>query len=685
MSDFLQKPLTSFRGVGPQRSRLLASLGLTVVEDLLWFFPRRYEDRRNVAAIASLVPGRPSVVYAQVAETKRRRLQKPGLEIVTSCLTDESGSITASWFNRKGLEYILKEGTSVVIYGVPSFHGSVMEISNPDFEVLKESGDRASFCGIVPIYPSTAGLPVKWFRTFAAEVIDAALPHIKETIPGFIIEKRKLKPLAEALASMHSPSSPEDWKESRRRLAYEEMLLLQTALAVRRKKLKNIHSSMPLKTDGKIGQAFKKGLPFAMTASQTKAIQEISADTKQNVPMLRLLQGDVGSGKTLVAIALAAAASDSGVQTAVLAPTEVLADQLYSQMEQHLSLYGVLTVILKGSQTQSQRKAVTDKISSGEADIIVGTQSLLEEGVPYRNLGVVIIDEQHRFGVAQRGVFTKRKSVPHMLMMSATPIPRTLALSLFGDLDISVLDEKPAGRQKIQTRIIDTAQMKTLLCFIVDEVRSGGKVYWICPRVEESGEEGIASAEKRYLFIKKHLGFLGVGLLHGKMDSEQKERALRDFKDGAVNILVSTTVVEVGVDIKEASVIVVESPERFGLSQLHQLRGRVGRGERRGVCVLLTQNHQTDTPRRLEVLVHTDDGFKIAEADLALRGSGEISGGLQHGLNEFKLIDFAKDADLITEAKEDAAMIAESTPDLSLYSELKNKIITKIGDFAGIG
>ena len=685
MSNFLQKPLTSFRGVGPQRSRLLAALGLVVVEDLLWFFPRRYEDRRHVAAIASLLPGRPAVVYAKVTDTKRRRLQKPGLGIVTALLTDESGSITVSWFNRKGLEYILKEGTSVVIYGVPSVHGSAVEMSNPDFEVLKESGTGASFCGIIPIYPSTAGLPAKWFRTFAAEVIAVALPHIKETIPNFIIEKRKLRPLAEALASMHAPSSPEEWKESRRRLAYEEMLLLQTALAVRRKKLKNIRSATPLKMDGKIYQAFKDGLPFPMTDAQIKAIQEISADIKQNIPMLRLLQGDVGSGKTLVAVALAAAASDSGVQTAVLAPTEVLADQLYVQMEQHLAPQGVLAVMLKGSQTPAQRKTVIDKISSGEAGIIVGTQSLLEDGVPYRNLGVVIIDEQHRFGVAQRGVFTKRKSVPHMLMMSATPIPRTLSLSLFGDLDISVLEGKPAGRQKIQTRIIDAGQMKTLLCFIVDEIRSGGKVYWICPRVENSGEEGVASAEKRYSFLKKHLGFLGTELLHGKMDSRQKECALRNFKEGSANILVATTVVEVGVDIKEASVVVIESPERFGLSQLHQLRGRVGRGERRGVCLLLNQNHETGTPRRLEVLVNTDDGFKIAEADLALRGSGEISGDLQHGLNEFKLIDLIKDVNLITEAREDAAEIAENSEDLSLYSELKNKIIRNIGDFAGIG
>ena len=684
MGDFLREPLTSLKGVGPARSRLLSVLGVKTAEDILWFFPRRYEDRRNVTKVSSLVPGRPSVVYASVDCIERRKLQKPGLELVKAELSDETGTFCAVWFNRKGLEYILKEGTPIVLYGVPSFHGSYLEFASPEFELLSAGAAAKDFCCIMPIYPSTAGLPAKWFRNFAFDVVRKAAPLADDELPPFIKEKRKFPDLKDALISMHRPQSPEDWKNARRRIAYGELFVLLTAMEVRRAKLKSQQSAALVDCKGGVYSSFRANLPFALTESQEKVLSEIFADTSSGTPMSRLVQGDVGAGKTLLAVGLAAAASDSGVQTALLAPTEVLADQLFAQMKKYLSESGASVVLLKGSQSAKERKKIISEIESGLADIIVGTQALLQESIPYKKLGVVIIDEQHRFGVAQRGRFAKITPVPHMLMMSATPIPRTLTMTLFGDLDISVLKDKPAGRQKIETRIADTSKMRTLLRFVADEAGSGGKIYWVCPRVNEDGEETAASAETRYKYLEKQMGALGVALLHGAMNEEHKNSALENFKNGKAKILVATTVIEVGVDVPDASLIIIESPERFGLSQLHQLRGRVGRGTKRGVCILLVREESL-VPERLRVLEKSCDGFEIAEADLAQRGAGEINGSYQHGDCGFKTVDLSKDIKLIKEAKEDAAYIAATDINLTSSPKLKVKIDAETGDFLGIG
>lgn len=685
MNDVLSSPVSALRGVGPQRARLLAGLGIETLGDLLRFFPRRYEDRRCVTKISKLATGKPAVIFAVVDGSERKRLAKKGFELVTVDFSDETGTLTASWFNRKGLEYILKEGVAAALYGVPSVYRNTLTLSNPEFEVVKNESEAARFTGIIPIYPSTAGLPERWFRHLLEDALKEYIQFVDEILPEDIIEKRKLFPVERALTGMHRPVSEEEWRESRRRLVYEEFLLLQAGMALRRESLKKNPPAAKITSTGKIYKAFRESLPFALTKAQDEALDEIFSDTVKEFPMSRLLQGDVGSGKTLVAVGFAAAAVDAGAQAVVMAPTEVLADQLYSQMQKWLAPKGVSCLLLKGGQSASVRKKALASIKDGSAQIIAGTQALIEDGVDFKNLGAVVIDEQHRFGVMQRAALAKRRPAPHLLMMSATPIPRTLALCLFGDLDISTLREKPQGRRKTETRLIDVKKMGTLLQFIASEIRAGGRVYWVCPRVGDDGVPDIASVEKRYAFISKHIGALGAGFIHGRMESAEKEKILNAFRSGEIKILVGTTVVEVGVDVPEASIIVVESPERFGLSQLHQLRGRVGRGGRRGVCVLLASSLDGDVPERLGVMLRTDDGFEIAEADLAFRGAGELSGSSQHGITEFKIADLSKDLRLLLEAKEDAAEWVARDPELKKSPLFMNELKNKLGEALGIG
>lgn len=630
------------------------------------------------------MPGRSAVVIADVAGISRRRL-RDGLELVTAEMTDGSGSVGVSWFNRKGLEHVLKPGVRAALYGEPLIRFRTMEISNPDFEIVKEGDTPEKFAGIIPVYPSAAGLPARWFRALMRNVVAELLQLLPETLPRWVLDKRGLPALRDALRWMHSPGDGEEWKKARRRLAYEELFLLQAGLAYKRRKSKSKSTKLKITGEGTTCKGFLEKLPFRLTEAQQKAVSDIFADMSGGRLMSRLLQGDVGSGKTIVALALAAAAADAGAQTAVMAPTETLAVQLCAQAVKYLAPLGVVTVLVKGGQTAAERRAVLSQIGGGVAAVVVGTQALLEEKIPWKNLGVVIIDEQHRFGVMQRAAITDREPAPHMLMMSATPIPRTLAMCLFGDLDISQLRGRPEGREKTETRVIDGSKMKILLQFLADEVKNGARAYWICPRVGDDAESDAASAEKRFAFVVRHLGRLGVGLLHGRMSGAEKELTLARFREGEIKILVGTTIVEVGIDVPEASVIVIESPEHFGLTQLHQLRGRVGRGSRRGVCVLLVRDAGGASPARLETLLATDDGFAVAEADLLRRGAGELAGKSQHGVTEFKIADLAKDAALLAEAREDASEWVENDPEFSQCPAFREKLFTSLSETLGIG
>lgn len=656
--NFLSARLDTLTGVGDKRFRLLEKLGIHTVEELINFFPRKYEDHRNVARIAELEAGVKAVVFAYVSEIKRHRIPGKKMDMVTAVLQDKSGEIRAFWFNRKGLEYLLTEGDTAVFCGEIVSYNSRLQLSNPEFEVTKNP-KTSVLTGIIPIYHSTEGLKARWFNKLLSDVLEKALPLLEDNIPAELCEKRALMPVKEATATLHRPESAEKWREARRRFAYEELLVVQTGLALRRETLKSCKAAAEIKP-GKIYGAFRASLSFEPTNSQLKALDEIFADTASGKPMSRLLQGDVGSGKTLVAVALAAACCDAKAQCAVMAPTEVLAAQLYAEMQKYLAPLGIQIGFVKGGQRLSERNKIIAGAEKGEISVVVGTQALLFGRVKFKKLATVVIDEQQRFGVEQRKALVKRGKAPHLLMMSATPIPRSLAMTLFADLDISALTDKPAGRKKIETRVTDLKNMGVLLQFLIDEAARGGRVFWVCPRVEEDGASPLVSVKKRHAFLKKHLGKLGVGLVYGGMSAEDKEKEIEKFRSGETKILAGTTVIEVGIDVPQASVIVIESPERFGLSQLHQLRGRTGRGGRRGVCVLLVENQTEPLPERLCIMLDTDDGFKIAEADLELRGSGEISGSVQHGLTEFRFADLKKDLKLIRETREDAAQIVQN-------------------------
>ena len=653
MDERLSAPLSVIKGAGPRRAALLEKLGLRTIYDLLFFFPRKYEDRRNVRKISALVPGAPSVVIAQSRGCEARALPGRGRRLIKCRFSDGSGLLDAVWFNIKGLENSLGEGTRAALYGVPSLRGGVFEMLSPEFEILKEGAGPESFAGIVPVYPLTAGLPKNWLcRTIAAAVKTYA-PLLKDPIPHEITEKNKLMPLAEAVAQMHAPDSPQSWKEARRRIAYGELFALQLAMAASR--AKNAKSGAARAERGPLFRAMMENLPFKLTDSQQKVIDEIIDGASAGAQSARLLQGDVGSGKTAVAAAFAAAICDGGAQCAVLAPTEVLAGQLCAQMKKYIPLAEGECLLIKGSMPAAARRKAEASAADGSARIIAGTQALLSEKLKFHKLGAVVIDEQQRFGVRQRGRLLADAAHPHLLMMSATPIPRTTALTLYGDLDLSVIDSVPAGRMPVETRLADYAKLPELLRFAAREILAGGRVYWICPRVEE-GDGAAVSAVKRYEWLVKKLPPVKISLVHGQLESADKERALADFRSGASQLLVGTTVLEVGIDVPEASVIVIESPERYGLSQLHQLRGRVGRGARRGVCILLSSAAE-DAPR-LRKFAATNDGFEIARIDLETRGAGELAGIAQHGDAGLRAADLARDAELAMLARRDVLELA---------------------------
>ena len=670
----INDPVINIRGIGPRRAGLLEKLGIRTANDVLWFFPRRYADRREICKITELRPDRSSVVIVKIKTVNCRRSFRTGIQICSCEAEDGTGTLSVIWFNRKGLGNILKEGTSAVLFGLPSFCDGRIEFSNPEFEVIKDVSDTAGFTGIVPVYPLTAGLPERWLRKFIDSILESHLPQVKEYLPQSIIEKRGLPDIREALHGMHRPESEEHWKDCRNRLAYEEFLFLQTALVLRKERLKRSGGAARIIPRGPYYSAFMSCLPFELTPSQTKVLSQIFEDTQRGHPMSRLLQGDVGSGKTVISLALAAAGADAGIQTAIMAPTEVLAEQLYSQAQKFLSGIGIECALLKGGLNRSEKTRLTDSIREGLTKVVVGTHAMIQDGVEFPYLETVIIDEQQRFGVMQRGEMLSRGKTPHLLMMSATPIPRTISACLFGDMDISVIRERPEGRQKIETRLIDFTKIRDLMQFMIDESAAGGRTYWICPRVEEDGENYIASVEKRYKFLKKHLGPLGIGFIHGKMDSRLKSCELEKFRVGEIKVLVGTTVLEVGVDVPEASVVVIESPERYGLSQLHQMRGRVGRGSRRGVCLLLVNKIEEEVADRLRIMLATDDGFKIAEADHLLRGPGKISGYEQHGASEFRTADIFRDSVLLKRAREDAQFLVSDERALLNEKGFKDKL-----------
>ena len=651
-------PLTDLPGVGPARGKKLEKLGLRTLGDVLNHLPQRYEDRRECCALRDAPPDRPCCVSAIVAETPRISYVRRGLTLVKVKAVDGAGTVHITFFNQDYIKEVLRAGESYVFYGTVERQGNLFTMTNPVFE--REGAAR--FTGLImPVYPLTAGISNNLLAGLTRRAVEDCLDGLPEVLPAQVRKAHQLCQTQFARKHIHYPASFEELAIARRRLVFEELFVLTCGLA----QLKDRRSAGEGRRMDGAPEEFAALLPFAPTGAQRRAMDDIAADLRSGKAMNRLVQGDVGSGKTAVAAFGAWTAAKNGVQCALMAPTELLAEQHARTLEALLSPAGVRVALLTGSVKGKEKKALLSALAAGEIDLVVGTHALFSQGVEYRELGLVIADEQHRFGVAQRAALAEKGGAvpPHVLVMSATPIPRTLALIIYGDLDVSIMDELPPGRTPVSTFAIGEDKRQRMYGFVRKQVKEGRQVYIVCPSVEESAdlpqweEPGTAPMDLKAVTTyakelrEKVFPDLRVGFVHGKLKSKEKEAVMSAFAAGELDVLVSTTVIEVGVDVPNASLMVVENAERFGLSQLHQLRGRVGRGKHQSWCVLVTSSRSETARERLRALCATNDGFQIAEEDLRLRGPGDFFGKRQHGLPQLKVADFAADMELLKEAR----------------------------------
>ena len=674
MEITLNTPLTEFPGVGEVRAKKLEKLGLVRCADLISYFPRDYEDRRQVYSIRSAPLGQKVCISAMAAEHPRLSRIRKGLDLVKLKVVDQAGALHITFFNQGYVERALRAGEEYIFYGVVEEQGSRRTMVNPIFERV----GKQNFTGcIVPVYPLTAGITNHLLCTLTQQAVAACAQDMPETLPRGVRLDHELAQAEFSYRNIHFPESFQALELARRRLTFEELFYLSAGLAMLKGRRGDVLGcaipSRPI-------EEFLARLPFPLTGAQRRVMEEISRDMASGRPMNRLVQGDVGSGKTVVAAYAAWLAAGAGYQSALMAPTEVLAEQHFRSLSALLEPAGVRVGLLTGSITPAAKKKVRQALAAGEIDLIIGTHALLSQGVEFAKLGLMVADEQHRFGVAQRAALAAKGDSPHVLVMSATPIPRTLALIIYGDLDVSVIDELPPGRTPVETYVVREDKRARMYNFVRRLVGEGRQVYIICPAVEENTEGTMQNVEwegdgpaldlKAVTTYAKKLQTevfpdLRVDFLHGKMKPREKEAVMAAFAAGETQVLVSTTVIEVGVDVPNAALIIIENAERFGLSQLHQLRGRVGRGKHQSYCVLITNTRSVEAMQRLRTLASTADGFKISEEDLKLRGPGDFFGSRQHGLPQMKLADLAGDMRLLSEAQESARRLLMADPTLS--------------------
>jgi len=674
----LDTPVQYLRGVGPARGRLLANLGVLTAADLLRMFPRDWQDRRRLARIAELTPGDPATV-AGIVKLRSVQYLRRGLNLTKVVIDDGTGLLTATWFNQPFMKDRFQDGQRVLLFGkVETFRG--FQIANPDYEVFEnEEEERIHMGRIVPVYSLTERLSQRVLRAILFSVLSRLPEVLPEFLPAAVVTRRCFPSPASALRRIHYPETMEDLEAARERLIYEELFLQQLAM-IRLQHRYQGEEGVALTTDGPLLRKFTSVLPFELTRAQFRARDQILRDLARPRPMHRLLQGDVGCGKTVVAACGLLAAVDSGMQAALMAPTEILAMQHYFMLKRMLAPCGVSVELFTSGVPARERRLLHERLAAGEIQIAVGTHALTQDKVEFQSLGLAIVDEQHRFGVEQRALLRAKGRRPHVLVMTATPIPRTLALTAYGDLDVTVIDEQPPGRLPIKTEWLQHTSAGRAYQHALDEIAAGRQVYVIFPLVEESEKIDLKAVTTEYERLSREV-FQGkrLGLMHGQLPSADKEAVMTAFKAGELDVLAATTVVEVGVDVPNATLMIVENAERFGLAQLHQLRGRVGRGAQASACYLIGDPHTEDGKIRLSTLVKVSNGFRLAEEDLALRGPGEFFGLRQHGLPDLKLADLIRDAAEIEVARQDAIDLIQADPALSRgeHQELK-RLYTRI-------
>lgn len=660
--------LSDIKGIGDVRLKLFEKKGIYTAEDLVKYYPRNYEDRSQAKNIADTLPGEEVLIKGNILTCVKENRIRKNMIIYSVAVGDESGVISIIWYNNRFVKNAFKTGEEFVFFGKINPHTRKKEMINPVYERV----GKEKYTGkIIPVYPLWGKMTQKILQSAMSEAIKN-VGQIEEYLNDEIIEKNGLCDINFATHNIHFPESFDAFNIARKRLVFEELLFLQLALMYNKEKTQEIKRTPFHNTD--YVDEFLKSLPFEMTNAQKRTLNEILSDFKKDTPMSRLVQGDVGSGKTIVAAAAMYVAKKNGYQSAIMAPTEILATQHYESFCEFFDNRDIKVCLL--TSNTKNKKEIYEKIKKNEYDIITGTHAIIQDKVEYNNLGLVVVDEQHRFGVSQRAKLTGKGEGVHTLVMTATPIPRTLSFILYGDLDISIIDELPPGRKPVETYAVGEAMRDRIYAFIEKHIKSGMQCYIVCPLIEETQNDDLKNATDIQQKMQNRFPDFSVGLIHGKMKPAQKDKIMEQFSNGDINILVSTTVIEVGVNVPNANIMVVENAERFGLAQLHQLRGRVGRGNKQAYCILFAHGGGEIIKKRMEIMCKSNDGFYISEEDLKLRGPGDFFGTRQHGLPEMKIANLFSDKDILKAAQKTAKDIIKKDPTLSCEKNkgIKNKV-----------
>ena len=672
----MDERLTTIKGIGPGREKQLHKLGITNVTSLLTYFPRSYEDRRTIYRIGELKSGMTGGVVGTVIAVQEKR-PRPRLSILEVVIADGTGPLKIVLFNQGYKKNFYKKGQRLYAYGKAEFQYGSMQMNTPQIENLGDGGEPDR--GIVPIYALADGVSQFVVRSSVRNWF-AANHELQEILPVEVREAHQYMSRYDAFKMMHFPDSSERYEDAQHQLAYEELFVMQSGLALLRNK-EQCHKGPKMGPNGDLMAQCIENLPFSLTGDQQRALEDIRIDMEDERPMQRLLQGDVGSGKTVVATLSLLKAIENGYQGALMAPTEILADQHYEGITEVCGNLGITIELLTGSTTKKEKERIYEGLADGSINMIIGTHALIQEGVNFHNLGLVIIDEQHRFGVEQRARLQQKGTYPHVLIMTATPIPRTMTLSVYGDLAVSLIKEMPPGRKPVKTYAVDSSYKERLRTFFGKEMAEGRQVYVVCPLVEESEKLDLQAAEELYLELKEYFyKAYEVGLVHGRMKSSEKDEVMNAFHKGEISLLVSTTVIEVGVNVPNATIMCIEGAERFGLSQLHQLRGRVGRGSHQSYCILVSDSKNDVSQERLKLMEQTQDGFELAEQDLLLRGSGQLFGLAQSGLPDLRVANIIKDIEILVQARKDVLEFASQYGMEKLESVMKEELEKRFGE-----